>query len=528
MKIKSTPDHFQSKGIPALTVLVFAVYPILALYGHNADQLVAHQLVFPLLFSVLFSGIFLGLASTVLRSLLKGSLVTLLFLVLFWNYTLIFNGMNRIAEVRHWHVLPILLVVYAHLFYLISRIRQPKTLGSLNIIFMVPVGLLVIFNTFSIVTSEIRKSGKREKESGNIQGPGNAFDRSKLPDIYLIILDEGASVKTMKEEWGYDAGSFAEEMAKNGFFFAGNSPVRYNQTTWNIPSLLNFEYLTEAVTRTDFMKYIENPQNTVGTEVHEKLHKIDYSVQTEKMNNNRLFRFLKEHGYTIDVMEGLSQHYSGVRFGNTDATFAYQDADPSDLSGTLSGAFYKELINSSMLSSFNFLIPVDKSQNLSFTATRHILTCLEKNTSKLKSPRFTYAHIMCPHVPFVFDRSGNYIEGPSSEGQRSEGYITAQNTVNAAYLEQYIFITGEIARVTANMIRNQPPAGSVIFVQSDHGPRPHEVYLKNREHSFQVLNAVYFPDRDYKDLYDSISPINALRVMLNKYLDARLPKVEDK
>jgi len=44
---------------------------------------------------------------------------------------------------------------------------------------------------------------------------------------------------------------------------------------------------------------------------------------------------------------------------------------------------------------------------------------------------------------------------------------------------------------------------------------------------FSILNAYYFPDQDYSDLYDSISPVNSFRVVLNRYLGAAYPILED-
>ena len=44
---------------------------------------------------------------------------------------------------------------------------------------------------------------------------------------------------------------------------------------------------------------------------------------------------------------------------------------------------------------------------------------------------------------------------------------------------------------------------------------------------FQNLNAVYYPDNDYKMLYDSISGVNQFRVVLNKLLQQKLPVLKD-
>ena len=45
---------------------------------------------------------------------------------------------------------------------------------------------------------------------------------------------------------------------------------------------------------------------------------------------------------------------------------------------------------------------------------------------------------------------------------------------------------------------------------------------------FSILNAYYFPDGNYDDLYQSISPVNTFRVLFNRYLGADLELLEDR
>jgi len=43
-----------------------------------------------------------------------------------------------------------------------------------------------------------------------------------------------------------------------------------------------------------------------------------------------------------------------------------------------------------------------------------------------------------------------------------------------------------------------------------------------------ILNAYYFSDGDYSDLYEDISPVNTFRLILNQYLGTELALLPDK
>jgi len=73
----------------------------------------------------------------------------------------------------------------------------------------------------------------------------------------------------------------------------------------------------------------------------------------------------------------------------------------------------------------------------------------------------------------------------------------------------------------------------IIILQGDHGPGAYFDMLKLDNNSclserFSILNAYYFPDRDYQLLYPSITPVNSFRVVLNQYFGAKLDLLEDK
>ena len=43
-----------------------------------------------------------------------------------------------------------------------------------------------------------------------------------------------------------------------------------------------------------------------------------------------------------------------------------------------------------------------------------------------------------------------------------------------------------------------------------------------------VLNAFYFPDRNYRGLDDAITPVNSFRVVLDRYFGAHLARLPDR
>jgi hypothetical protein len=100
-----------------------------------------------------------------------------------------------------------------------------------------------------------------------------------------------------------------------------------------------------------------------------------------------------------------------------------------------------------------------------------------------------------------------------------------------AYKDQSIFITRRIHE-TIDRILAESPEPPIIIVQSDHGSELNLDLesLKNTDlhERMGILNAYYFPDGRYEWLYDSISPVNSFRVMLNTYFGAYLPLLPDR
>ena len=91
------------------------------------------------------------------------------------------------------------------------------------------------------------------------------------------------------------------------------------------------------------------------------------------------------------------------------------------------------------------------------------------------------------------------------------------------YIEQLQFVNKKLIHLINKIIADSkvPP---IIILQGDHGScselRNNHGYENNDfKERFSIINAYYFPDQDYSMLYDTISPINSFKVVMNKYFD---------
>ena len=473
------------KLVPFINVLLFAVYPIIALYAHNADQLKLKQILLPLFASLGLSVIIFILWKLILKKNLLASLATVFFLVLFWHYELINTGIGKIIRLSHWYLFPILGIIYFLLVYFTVKAKNPRTLKKLNVILLLPVSLLILINIAAIVSIEIKKLTISARGHQPAFIHDGAKEITHKPDIYLIVLDEYASFTTIEEKWGYDNNGFADFLEEKGFFVAKDSKTRFVSTSQAIPSIMNLRHLEENMERL------------------ERLHKYD---------NNFVFNFLNETGYEIVFLDGWGGFEFSFGIDNITLLCMYD----MDFGPRLKLDEFSYLVFSqSMLRPASFLLR-DENANTYYRANNHFFNYIEKYplTANLsESPFLLYAHIMSPHMPYVFDRHGNFLENPTNYWEYEN---LDKSYLRDLYLEQYIFVTNKMIDIITEIL-NTSNNDPVIVLLSDHGPRRPTTGVEEAEHHHRILNAVYFPDGDYNGLYDDIDPVYTMRVLFNKY-----------
>ncbi len=479
--------------LTALCVLCFAAYPILAVYAYNVDQLHIKQLFIPLITSLLLAALFYGLWYVVFRNSIKACLSTALLLVIFWNYELLFNFMSGFANIGHSLVLPSLFLLFYLLLFLLTLKIKAKTIINLRTILLLPMTLLIVFNLFVIGQGEVSKA--RHTRNGFEDKEIITSQVDDHPDIYVLIFDEYASLPTMQAIWGHDNSAFAERLEDKGFFFARNSKTRYSYTHMAIPGILDLNYPDEDISRVESMAII---------------------------NNNHTFRHLHQLGYEIHFLDG---------WGSFQYTFQIPVADFVCLYNTYYGDLYRldefsyMLFSRSLLTFWKSSLVVENA-NLYYQGHNYFLDYIENFptwTNASEDPRLLYAHVMAPHLPFVFKRDGSFNVNPTNYWEYRD---IEQEVLRELYLEQYIYITQRIDEITSSILANAD-SEPVILIFSDHGPRRSSAGVAESEHHHRVLNAVYFPGQGYRALHDSIAPMNTMRVFFNAFFGTDYEAYDD-
>ncbi len=480
-----------------LLVVLVAVYPVQAIYTHNVQELDFSQLLMPVIASLAMAALVFTAWRIFTGKPRLAGLLTAIFMLFFWYFGIMREAVSGIIPPDYRIMMPFAIILYGMIAYGVLKIRKPDVLEKLNAILIVPVSLLVVFNLITLVPAEVQKYRIQgaEREAGHIHDDKTFTPTGHQPDIYILVFDEFASIPTMQEVWGYDHSNFVNALHERGFFVAKNSKTRHTNTLRTLPSLMNLTYLDEDLTAAQLY---------------------------QEYDNNFLMNFLDRAGYEIFFIDGWgSFEYS---FSIEDINFyCMYNTDPE--ADVIMDPFHYLVMRQTMLSPLTTLFR-DNTSNLYYRVNNYFLNYIESFPGKANArehPTLLYSHLMTPHLPFVFDRHGNFMENPTNYWE----YESIDNdTKKELYFEQYLYISDRILDITYNILSSsdQEP---VIILLSDHGVREQSTGATGKEHSHRVLNAIYFPGGDYSMLYDDIAPVNTLRVMMNQYFNQNYVMLDD-
>jgi hypothetical protein len=469
---------------------LFALFPILALYAHNMGELYVSSIWIPLGLSLGLAILLFVLAWAIFRNSLKAGLITAVLITIFFadghiSKLLIDRGFSNVAM----YLAIVWGICFIVIIYFVARTKR-KLANTTTILNVIGVALIVI--TFiNIIVNEVTSPGvQTQNTAGSIANPGNT---SALPDIYYIILDGYSGASTLKNFYGYDNSGFADYLGEKGFYVATNTNSNYSYTFASLASSLNMEYIN----------YVSDQ---VGNESK------DLKPLTEMVENSRVLNLLKSMGYYSIQVDSPDEPTAYNKY--VDLNIKVSEAPTL---GWGSSTFETMLIKTTLLNRFwDITTPLYRS------ATLNAFDKLAE-TPDMKGPKFIFAHILCPHWPFVFDADGNVVKAtswledpPPSQRQK--------------YLGQIQFINGKVETLVDDILsRSETPP--IIILQGDHGSRlcwdksfTHSQYMQD---TFRILNAYYLPNGDESILYKGISPVNSFRVIFNSYFATNYDILDD-
>jgi hypothetical protein len=315
-------------------------------------------------------------------------------------------------------------------------------------------------------------------------------------DVYFILLDGMGRQDILKEMYNVDLTPAVDALKREGFFIPRAARSNYPYTVLSLSSMLNLNYLDSVSDAAG----ADNPSRAP----------LQYLIQ-----NNALMSLAKRAGYSV------------VAYGADVSPFKhFSEADDCECA-----QFGPSMLEQSTLSKTPLAaIPMNF---LTYGAHRAraeaTLDGLESGHPS-KQRQFTYAHVLLPHPPFVFNADGTsrqparafmFNDGDDFPGPRTE-YISG-------YGQQAAFVLTRIVSVVTAIL-HRPGPKPVIVIQADHGPgsemKQNDAALTNMDERLSVFAAYYFPDGE-PQLYESITPVNAMRLVANRYFGTQLKLTRD-
>jgi len=269
------------------------------------------------------------------------------------------------------------------------------------------------------------------------------------PDIYYILLDSYTSHTVLQERFGYDNAWFLQELEALGFT-TGDCSSRYTYTDQTLASLWN-----------GGMEVSGNDQ-----------------ALWDQVQHSRLRSLLEAEGYNwIAFATGFA--WDEIR----DAAYFMEPVYPPGLNEF--EIFFWDQTPLKYLE-----LDGDRLGDLHRARILYTLEHLPLAAS-LPGGQFTFAHLLPPHPPFVFDSAGSaissdYLLNPDWNGNSRHHAAYTPEDYAAGYTAEVEFISWAILEPVRTILEASPEP-PLIILAGDHGPW----YSSTDEEAHAILCTVY-------------------------------------
>jgi len=484
--------------------ILFAISPVLALYAFNVSEVSPSEIVAPILISLGATALLLVLSWVVFKRLTKPAIAITVFLALFFSYGHALTILvGSTLEGRVWILLAVVwLALLAWGIYSLAKTRRDlsKASGVLNV-----VGLALIFIPMVTIVAHETGATANPHETGigagaqTLEG-GNA---TALPDVYYIVPDRYASEDILDEFYSFDNSEFIDYLKDTGFHVQPDAFSNYPRTPSSLASSLNMSYvnyLTEVV-----------PDDSMDLRPF-------YSM----IEDNYVCSLLKSQGYTY---VHIGPWWEGTRENRfADVSFSYCQLPEFSMLTLKTTLAYPFCAKAGLLDDERA-----RHRNCAVYAFEKLAEIPE-----MEEPTFTFAHILLPHPPFVFDEDGGYVTAQEeNERSREENYLSQLRYANSQF------------KALIDSILSQSEVPPIIIIQADEGPLPqgdlrwraqgNALHIKYDEatddqirQKMGILNAYYLPNVDIPASCEPVSPVNTFRLVFNLFFDADLEILPDR
>lgn len=455
-----------------------------------------------LLYYVLLASLLLVTGKWLYKSWVKGGVWATATLIIFFFFGALHDFLKS-RPVLHFMssytiLLPLLLFVFL-IFSLVIRRRQQfqKAAQYFTFLFVVLTSIELVQIAAKLFTSRQAQSFATNNQPVQAVMTDTATNR---PDIFFIVFDEYASSACLQQYLGFNNSRLDSTLLNNHFYIVRNSKSNYNSTPLSIGSTLNLQYFNQPLENkyTDAHTMLKSWYSLKMCQLPPLLSKAGYHIY-----NYGLCDF---NGYPVHTSRYFKEYEDRTMYEET-------------LWGRIQADIFWNIdkLHIPFLTKKNQVEGKTRQTNFIARNRQHLQLLLEALHTQNNQPKFVFCHIMMPHAPFYLNKAGI----------PNQAYTAVYDNRNnrGPYLEQLQYTNTWIDSIVH--AANQPFARPrVVIIEGDHGYREIAPGSPRNMH-FMNLNAWYFSDGQYGSLYDSLSPVNSFRLILNKYFNTRLPLLKD-
>lgn len=494
---------------------LFSIFPILFLYTVNVSYFPIKVVVRPILLVLYLVFSLFFICKLIFRDANKSAIITTILTLSLFSYGHVYNAFRLVTKpimgyscrgydcelliVFLWYTLVGLTIFFV--------IKKAKGFGNINkISTKVSVVLMFVVIVNIIVQNQPWKLNYDTNTNKDFDTNSDFVNLKNKPNVYYIILDGYGRSDVLKDIYDYDNTGFIDGMQKKGFYVGSKSTSNYSSTVLSMASSLNMDYI-------DKLFDIEEESN-------------NFLPLYDSIYENKVASFFQNQEYEFAVIT-TGNYYSDIKDADIYIPTAYS------LSEFEIGVFNSTPIP--VLLSFSRVTRKIFTLDIQRFAVLNAFNELEKIAS-LNKPVFVFVHIESPHAPFVFGKDGEEVEFLSTVGD-AEGpeLIYDRGLGKDRYLKMYRNQTKYISKRISDSVEHILSVSQIdpiIIVQGDHGPRSFNDWNNMSDEDYKetmsILNLYYFPDGDYSNLYQNITPVNSFRVIINKLFDTDYELVEDR
>ena len=483
--------------------LFFAAFPVLSLLAHNLVEVETDSGVRALIVSLAVAAAATAVLGLLLRRDWTSAAVWVTCaLILFFSYGQIYAALKSTVVLgvtlgRHRVLGPGLVAVAIGGFYLL---RRAKDLHGTTLILNL-TGLVLVVIPMVQISDRTYRSWRAQRlmadQASTLLQPAAG---EPLPDVYVLVLDTYMRADALQREFGFDNTPFVGELEALGFYVATCSRSNYDYTQASLAALLNMEYLPGLFA-------LLEEKRLANADVW---YLIRHSVVRQE---------LEQLGYRVFAFDS---GYDWSRMVDADVYLSPRRVSP--LIGTISPfeALLLRTTAASIVLDASTIANANRVGGIVYPYGRHIaleefiLDQLPRVVAG-PGPKFVFAHLLMPHVPYVFAEDGSirtdpgFYSGPESE-PIDETYRRLGYTGEATYLNRRVL---EFAQAALRGSDVQP----IIVIVGDHGLRD--------DSRLQNLGAYLVPDSAVPDFRPSITPVNVFRTIFDASFGASLGQLPD-